>query len=112
MKRRTSSSEPTYKLQLKRADSITEVLAQEWSKEGAWGVWKGSNATFVYTVLQKTLESWIKGVLSALLNIPDSVSLGVDSTDSPNPWASLGVAVAAGAMTGLLLAPLDLVRIK
>jgi fusion and transport protein UGO1 len=92
------------------------VVSQLWSKEGAWGVWKGSNATFLYTVLQSLLENWSRSLLSALLNVPD---LGVkDDVDrlidiaSPYPWASLCVAAAAAVATGVILAPLDIVRTR
>lgn len=80
-------------------------------------MWKGSNATFVYAFLLKTLESWSRGVLAALLNVPDPgtvVGLGAatDLVDTSYPWSSLGVAVAAAVTAGLVLAPLDLVRTK
>lgn len=81
-----------------------------------WGVWKGTNATFLYTVLQSLLENWSRSLLSALFNVPD---LGLkDDVDrlvdiaSPYPWASLCVAAAAAVATGLALAPLDLVRTR
>lgn len=93
------------------------MIGQEWTKEGAWGVWKGSNTTFVYSFLLKILESWSRGVLSALLNVPDPgtvAGLGAasDLVDTSYPWSSLGVAVAAAVAAGLILAPLDLVRTK
>jgi mitochondrial fusion and transport protein UGO1 len=110
-------SEPSHQLALKHHSSILEVISQLWTKEGAWGVWKGSNATFVYSALWKTIETWSRSMLSALLNIPDpgrSIGLGVpaDMTSSTYPWTSLGVAVTAAAMTGIILAPLDMVRTK
>ncbi|RYP77403.1 hypothetical protein DL771_001198 [Monosporascus sp. 5C6A] len=105
-----------HQLSLRRPDSIFDVISQLWSKEGAWGVWKGTNATFLYTVLQSLLENWSRSLLSALLNVPD---LGVkDDVDrlvdiaSPYPWASLCVAAAAAVASGLILAPLDLVRTR
>lgn len=95
---------------------MLEVISQVWQKEGAWGVWKGSNATFIYTVLSSLLEDWSRSLLSALFNVPD---LGVkDDLDrlidlaSPYPWASLCVAAAAAVTTGLILSPLDLVRTR
>ncbi|KAK9413987.1 putative Mitochondrial fusion and transport protein ugo1 [Seiridium unicorne] len=107
---------PPHQLNLKRPDSIFDVISQLWSKESAWGVWKGSNATFLYTILQSLLENWSRSLLSALLNVPD---LGVkDDVDrlvdiaSPYPWASLCVAAAAAVTTGLVLAPLDVVRTR
>lgn len=103
-------------LNLRRPDSILEAMSQLWSKEGAWGVWKGSNATFLYTVLQSLLENWSRSLLSALFNVPD---LGVKDDvqrlveiASPYPWASLCVAAAAAVATGLILAPLDIVRTR
>ncbi|KAI2629264.1 mitochondrial carrier [Hypomontagnella submonticulosa] len=125
-RRRGSSPEPPksptkpallpHQLALKRPDSIFDVISQLWSKESAWGVWKGTNATFLYTILQSLLENWSRSLLSALLNVPD---LGLkDDVDrlvdvaSPYPWASLCVAAAAAVATGLILAPLDLVRTR
>lgn len=103
-------------LTLRLPDSVMEVIGQLWQKEGAWGVWKGSNATFLYTVISSLLENWSRSALSALFNVPD---LGVkDDIErlidiaSPYPWASLGVAAAAAVATGLLLAPLDMVRTR
>ncbi|KAH7054341.1 mitochondrial fusion and transport protein-like protein Ugo1 [Macrophomina phaseolina] len=109
-----------YKLDLKRSDSLLEVLSQLWTKEGAWGVWKGTNSTFVYNFLLKTIETWMRSLLSALLNVPDPGLLGgygvggggLDIVDSPNPITSLAVAVAAAGITGLVLAPLDMVRTR
>ncbi|KAI1391676.1 mitochondrial carrier domain-containing protein [Hypoxylon trugodes] len=105
-----------HQLSLKRPDSIFDVISQLWSKESAWGIWKGTNATFLYTVLQSLFENWSRSLLSALLNVPD---LGLkDDVDrlidiaSPYPWASLCVAAAAAVATGLILAPLDLVRTR
>lgn len=80
-------------------------------------MWKGSNATFVYSVLLKTVETWSRSLIAAIVNVPDpgmiaGLGLNVDVADYPYPWASLGVAVAAAATAGLLLAPLDIVRTK
>ncbi|EUC42445.1 hypothetical protein COCMIDRAFT_103483 [Bipolaris oryzae ATCC 44560] len=108
------------KLELKRADSLLEVIGQLWQKESAWGVWKGTNCTFIYNFLLKTTEGWFRSLISALLNIPDPGLVGaagsgiggLDVLDSPNPLTSLGVAVAATAIAATLLAPLDLVRTR
>lgn len=102
---------------LKRTDSILEVLGQLWTREGMWGVWKGSNATFVFSMLLRSAESWSRSFLAALANVPDPgavAGLGpaVDVVDSIYPWTSLGVAVAAAALAGVILAPLDIVRTK
>lgn len=115
-----SSTKPPHKLELRKPDSLLEALAQLWAKESAWGVWKGTNVTFVYNFLLKTSESWTRSLLSALLNVPDPALLGsaangiggLDIIDSPNPLVSLVVAVAAAAIAGLALAPLDLIRTR
>ncbi|KAL7776161.1 hypothetical protein CFE70_006574 [Pyrenophora teres f. teres 0-1] len=108
------------KLDLKRADSLLEVIAQLWQKESAWGVWKATNCTFIYNFLLKTTEGWFRSLISALLNIPDPGLVGsagsgiggLDILDSPSPLTSLGVAVAATAIAATLLAPLDMVRTR
>ncbi|CAK7213686.1 hypothetical protein SEUCBS140593_001929 [Sporothrix eucalyptigena] len=103
-------------LNLTKSDSILEVISQLWQKEGAWGVWKGTNASFLYTVLQSLLENWSRSLLSALFNVPDlglkdDVNQLIDIA-SPYPWASLFVAAAAAVATGLILSPLDVVRTR
>ncbi|PTB69634.1 mitochondrial carrier [Trichoderma citrinoviride] len=107
---------PEHFLNLRRPDAVLDVIGQLWQRDGAWGVWKGANATFLYTVLQSLLENWSRSFLSAVFNVPD---LGVrDNIDrlvdiaSPYPWASLLVAAAAAVTTSLALAPLDLVRTR
>lgn len=101
---------------IRKPDSILEVMSQLWQKEGTWGVWKASNITFVYAALQSLLENWSRSLLSALFNVPD---LGVrDDVErlidiaSPYPWASFLVAAGAAVATGLILAPVDLVRTR
>jgi fusion and transport protein UGO1 len=67
--------------------------------------------------LVQTLEKWSRGLLSALLNVPDpdltaGLEMSAELIGSPYPWAALGVAIAAAVATGLILAPLDLIRTK
>ncbi|KAK4166686.1 mitochondrial carrier domain-containing protein [Cladorrhinum sp. PSN259] len=107
---------PAHQLAIRTPNSVLEVIAQVWQKEGAWGVWKGSNATFLYSVLQSLLENWSRSLLSALFNVPD-LGLKHDADRlidiaSPYPWASLCVAAAAAVVTGLILSPLDLIRTR
>ncbi|KAI9771058.1 MAG: mitochondrial fusion and transport protein ugo1 [Geoglossum umbratile] len=124
--RGTSTAPPTTippkssKITLHRQHSLLEVISQLWQKEGAMGVWKGTNTSFIYSVLHKTIECWTRSLLAALLSIPDpgllpSGVLGsgvLDIADSPSPWASLGIAVAAAGIAGVLLTPLDIVRTR
>ncbi|KAF2021358.1 mitochondrial carrier [Aaosphaeria arxii CBS 175.79] len=124
---RSDASTPTQpppaafrRLELRKSDSLLEVISQLWQKESAWGVWKGTNATFIYNFLLKTSESWTRSFLSALLNVPDPGLMGasasgfggLDIIDSPSPLMSLAVAVAASAVAAVVLAPLDLVRTR
>ncbi|KUI70685.1 Mitochondrial fusion and transport protein ugo1 [Cytospora mali] len=107
---------PAHMLNIRRPDSITEVMGQLWQREGAWGTWKGTNITFVYTVLQSLLENWSRSLLSALFDVPD-LGLKTDmdrlvDLASPYPWAALGIAAAAAVVTSLILSPLDLVRTR
>ena len=119
---------PPYKLELHRFDSITEVLGQLWSKEGVWGLWKGTNATFIYGILFRTMETWARGLLSAVLNLPDpsvagaavgvntfrssTGALGLNVAESESPMASLAIVIAASGIAGFLLAPLDVLRTR
>ena len=107
---------PEHYITLKRPDSISEVIGQLWEKDGMFGVWKGSNATFLYTVLQSLLENWSRSFLSAIFNVPDlGLKEDIDriiDIATPYPWASLFVAATAAVATGLVLAPLDLVRTR
>lgn len=107
---------PPHMLNIRRPDSIAEVMGQLWQKEGAWGVCKGTNVSFVYKVLYSLLENWSRSLLSALFDVPD-LGLKTDmdrlvDLASPYPWASLCVAAAAAVVTGLILSPLDLVRTR
>ncbi|EPS38705.1 hypothetical protein H072_7544 [Dactylellina haptotyla CBS 200.50] len=107
-----SSDKPEHAWQIKtkKVGSVADVLGAIWNKEGIWGVWKGSNSTFVYTILTSTIEAWTQSFLSAVINIPDPSITEV--IDSPSPVVALCVIVASSAITALLLAPLDIVRTR
>src|ERR1700712_229927 len=127
---RTHSSTPTpastsqahVTITLIKSDSILEVISQLWAKESAYGIWKGTNSTFVYGILLKTIETWTTSCLSALLSLPDPTllssavrygGLGNSSIlDSPSPIAGVGIVVAAAGIAGCLLAPIDMVRTR
>lgn len=72
--------------------------------------WAGQNSSFVYSVLLRTLESWTGSFLSAVLSLPDPGL--TDIADSTYPLLSLGVGVAASAITAMILSPLDIVRTR
>lgn len=125
-----NSSPQTHALNLKRPESLTHALAQLYNTSGAIGCWRASNTTFLYFILLRSTDSFLRSLLLALLGLPDipgpadnglGPALGVrgglgfsglDLADSPNPFGSLVVVGLSSCLTGLLLAPLDLVRTK
>jgi mitochondrial fusion and transport protein UGO1 len=107
---------------LANPDSVLEVIGHIWQNEGVFGVWKGTNSTFVHGILLKTIETWTRGFLSAILNIPDPTLLsssfgpralgGPSVLDSSSPFASMSVVVIAAGVAGVLLFPIDIVRTR
>lgn len=87
-------------------DIITSIV----SKDGPFALFKGVNASFIYSTLSHTIEAWITGFLSPFLGIPDPFFL--DLTHSNDPFKSLWLSVSACVLTGLILMPLDLIRVK
>ncbi|KAJ8101758.1 mitochondrial carrier domain-containing protein [Lipomyces tetrasporus] len=81
-----------------------------WTKDGPWGVWRGTNVTFVQNIMFTTLESWLSAFFSAVLSLPDPALLEI--ADSSHPLVSLVASVAATTLTALVLSPLDIVRTK
>ena len=81
-------------------------------------MWKGTNSTFIYGILLKTIETWTRSFLSALLNIPDptlgvvrSIS-GPNILDSPSPITSISVVVISAGIAGFILSPIDIIRTR
>ncbi|KAG8529765.1 uncharacterized protein KY384_005246 [Bacidia gigantensis] len=112
-------------LDLKSSSSVTSALSSLWNREGAWGVWKGTNCTFVYSILLSTVTAFVRSFLSALLGLqdpglsgfltasgPSAYAGGLDITSSSSPLSSLAVAVSAAGVAGIFLAPLDIARTK
>lgn len=127
---RRDNSEPEYSLQLKRGDSVMHAISVLYETSGAVGLWRATNCTFLYSILLRTTDSFLRSLLLALFGLPDlggpengGLSLGISSSagagttgldlsDSPSPLASLVVVGLASCLSGLLLAPLDLVRTR
>ena len=118
-----------YKLRLKRPDSITHAISAIYNTSGAVGLWRATNCTFLYSILLRTTDTFVRSLLLALLGLPEIVGpgpgglgpglsvtgggfSGLDLSQSPNPIGSLVVVGLASCITGLLLAPLDLVRTR
>lgn len=93
-----------------------DVVAQEWSIEGASGVWKGSNTTFFYGLAWTMVESFVGGLTAGALDVPYLGLVGgkgyINVAESSSPLGSFGVAVFSALATSLILAPLDMIRTK
>ncbi|RCK65250.1 Mitochondrial fusion and transport protein UGO1 [Candida viswanathii] len=87
-------------------DIITAIV----NKDGPLALFRGINASFIYQTLSHTIEAWITGFVSPFLGIPDPFFL--DLTHSNDPFKSLWLSVTACVVTGIILMPLDLIRVK
>ncbi|KAK4895737.1 hypothetical protein LTR27_006219 [Elasticomyces elasticus] len=121
---------PEYKLRLKNPSSITSALSTLYTTSGALGLWRGTNTTFLYSFLLRSTDTFIRSLLLAVLGLPDITNpdqgggaglgsglsggtfTGLDLSDSPSPLTSLFAIGLASCLSGLLLAPLDLIRTR
>lgn len=110
-KRPLSTSTTLKRSKLQPASKHTfDILAAIVTKDGPSGLFKGINAQFLYQTLSHTIEAWITGFLSPFLGIPDPFFL--DLTHLTEPIRSLCLSVSACVLTGLILIPLDLIKVK
>lgn len=127
---RRDNAEAEYKLVLKRGESVMHAISVLYETSGAVGLWRATNCTFLYSILLRTTDSFLRSLLLALFGLPDlsgpenggltpgitssagAGTTGLDLSDSPSPLASLVVIGLASCLTGLLLSPLDLVRTR
>jgi fusion and transport protein UGO1 len=124
---RRDDPEAEYKLMLKRGDSVMHAISVLYETSGAVGLWRATNCTFLYSILLRTTDSFLRSLLLALFGLPDLAGpenggmtpgiasagmSGLDLSDSPSPIASLVVVGLASCLSGLLLSPLDLVRTR
>lgn len=116
-------SQSPHTLDLKSSSSVLAALSSLWNTEGAWGVWKGTNSTYVYSILLSTITSFARSFFSAFFALPDpGLSFGatpssfhaggLDILSSPSPFSSLIVAISAVGIARAVLAPLDIARTK
>lgn len=127
---RRDNPEAEYKLLMKRGDSVMHAISVLYETSGAVGLWRATNCTFLYSILLRTTDSFLRSMLLALFGLPDLLgnenggltpgitssagagTTGLDLSDSPSPVASLVVIGLASCLSGLLLSPLDLVRTR
>ena len=100
-----------HSLHLRRPSSITHALSQLYLTSGALGLWRGTNASFLYTTALRTTETFIRSLLLALSGLPETDNT-LDLADNPHALTSLLVVGVASALTGLLLSPLDTLRTR
>ncbi|CUM63525.1 uncharacterized protein PRCAT00001102001 [Priceomyces carsonii] len=87
-----------------------DIISAIVTEDGPFALFRGINASFIYHTLSHTIEAWITGFLSPFLGIPDPFFL--DLTHSTDPLRSLWLSVCACVLTGLILIPLDLIKVR
>lgn len=86
-----------------------DVINAVCANDCALAMVRGINASFIYSTLSHTIKAWITGFVSPFLNIPDPFFL--DLTHSTEPAKSFWLSVIACVLTGLILMPLDLIKV-
>lgn len=87
-----------------------DIMAAVASKDGPFALFRGINASFIHYTLSHTIEAWITGFISPFLSIPDPFFL--DLTHSTEPGKSLWLSVLACVLAGVVLMPLDLIKVR
>lgn len=87
-----------------------DIMTAIASKDGPFALFRGINAQFIHQTLSHTIEAWITGFMSPFLGIPDPFFL--DLTHLTDPLKSLWLSVLACVLTGLILMPLDLIKVR
>lgn len=87
-----------------------DIMTAIASKDGPFALFRGLNASFIYTTLSHTTEAWITGFLSPFMGIPDPFFLSL--THLTDPAKSLWLSVLACVLAGVILMPLDLIKVR
>lgn len=90
-----------------------EVLSQLWTTSGPTSPWKASNATFIYSLLLPTLNTFIRSLLSAIVGLPEddiTPSMASDILTSTSPAATLVLSFISSSLSAMLLSPIDTAR--
>lgn len=104
---RTTSRPPKIQpVSIHTVDIMTAIA----SKDGPFALFRGVNASFIHHTLAHTIEAWITGFLSPFLGIPDPFFL--DLTHLTEPAKSLWLSVLACVLAGVVLMPLDLIKVR
>jgi mitochondrial fusion and transport protein UGO1 len=109
------------KLHLKNSHSLLDALSALSSSSGAFSMWRGTNTTFIHSVLSRTLETFFRSFLAALFGIaepdvlPPFTASALPDTSilaSSAPAATVLISTAATALAALMLSPVDAARTR
>ncbi|KAL4923731.1 mitofusin complex protein UGO1 [Aspergillus undulatus] len=109
----SSESISQHALALKNPSSLMEVLSQLWTTSGPTSPWKATNATFVYSLLLPTLNTFIRSLLSAIVGLPEddiTPSMASDILTSTSPLVALVLSFISSSLSAMLLSPIDTAR--
>ncbi|KAL1991933.1 hypothetical protein VTN49DRAFT_5241 [Thermomyces lanuginosus] len=102
-----------HQLQIKNPSSLMEVISQLWSTSGPTSVWKATNATFIYSLLLPTLNTFLRSLLAAILGLPEdgsSTNLAEDILTAASPGTTLVLSCISSSLSALILSPIDTAR--
>lgn len=109
----SSSTSSRHALAIKNPSSLLDVLSQLWATSGPTSLWKASNATFIYSLLLPTLNTFIRSLLSAIVGLPEeeiASSMTADILASTSPIATLVLSFISSSISALILSPIDTAR--
>ncbi|KAJ9617172.1 hypothetical protein H2200_000893 [Cladophialophora chaetospira] len=109
------------RIHLKNPHSLLDTLSALSSTDGGLAMWRATNSTFVYNILTRTLETFLKGFLAAVFAVAENDILSgsaggaVPDTSilsSTTPLATILLSTSAAALSALVLAPVDAARTR
>ena len=109
------------RIHLKNPHSLLETLSALSSSGGGLAMWRATNSTFVYNILTRTLETFLKGFLAAVLGVAENDILSASAggavpdtsiLNSTTPAAAILISTAAATLSALILAPIDAARTR
>lgn len=114
------SSSP-YRIKIKNTHSLRDAISALSANSGVLALWRATNTTFIYNILQRTLETFFQSFLAAIFGISDAdVFVPAPSGALPSstilassaPLAAVVIATASSTIASLLLGPIDAARTR
>lgn len=108
-----SASSRKHALTIKNPGSLMEVVSQLWTTSGPTSPWKATNATFIYSLLLPTLNTFIRSLLSAIVGLPEeeiASSMTADILTAASPFATLILSFISSSLSAIVLSPIDTAR--